>query len=416
MDDEAATNRGRRCSVRVLFVTSAYPASSDDPRGVFVHRLARGLSARGVDIVVVAPGFPGGTSRHTLDGVDVRRASYWIPRWQRLASGLGGIVPNIKERPWLAAQVLPLVAALVSQTLRITPGVDVIHAHWLYPGGLAGLAARRRYRKPLVVTSHGGDLNLARQRGILRRISGRVARTADACVAVSRSLVDEFVSLGVPGERIEFIPYGVTMENGEHRTTVGGGGRLDDFRSFDGFRILYLGSLIPRKSVETLLAAHRELRTRGRNVGTMIVGAGPTLERLQAVVRDGSIECVWFAPTQPPSSVISWMRAADVLALPSLSEGRPNVVLEALATGLPVVASDIPGTRELVEHGKTGFLFPAGSAPALADRLEELLSNQPRRVEMGRKAGEWVVDQGLTTSHIAAKHLALYERLATGNQ
>jgi glycosyltransferase involved in cell wall biosynthesis len=397
--------------MRVLFVTTAYPASGRDPRGIFIHRLAQGLLAEGITIVVVAPGFPGGPPRHVLDGVDIRRVSYWIPRWQHLATGLGGIVPNLRKRPWLVAQVPPLIGSLARGAIRLAPAVDVIHAHWIYPGGLAGVAARRRSGRPLIVTSHGGDLNLAKGRSAVRSVARRVVRGADACVGVSRSLVDDFLSLGVPPQRVAFIPYGVALAASEGQSNGPTDMRLKEFETYDGFRILYLGSLIPRKSVETLLDGHKELVARGHAVGTMIVGAGPRLERLKSIVRSRSLETVWFVPPQPPSAVVRWMEAADVVVLPSLSEGRPNVILEALAAGRPVVASDIPGTRELVESGRTGFLFPAGSARALADRLEQLMSSPSLRLEMSRRAQEWVVAQGLTTTQVVAAYRALYERV-----
>jgi len=397
--------------MRVLFITSSYPAHQDDPRGIFIHRLARGLRREGVQVTVIAPGVPSAPARETLDGVEVERTPYWIRRWQRLATDAGGIVPNLRHRPWLFLQVPPMIAALTRHAFRLAAGFDVIHAHWLYPAGIAGVIAARQWKIPLVVTSHGGDLNLARDWWALRFIIRRICQAADACVGVSRSLCEQLVALGVPSERVRFIPIGVDpqnelpLRNGETSTTV------QLFRAFEGFRLLYVGSLIQRKSVETLLDAHHELQRRGHPVACAIVGAGPDRNRLDQIVRRRSLRNVLFVGAQPPSSVPMWMSAAHLLILPSLSEGRPNVVLEAMMLGLPVVATEIPGTTELVLDRATGLLFPPRDVKKLADCIEELMGNQDLREAIGRRARGRIQAEGITVAQVVRRHIALYEQL-----
>ncbi len=399
--------------MRVLFITSSYPAHHDDPRGIHIHRIARGLCREGEQVTVITPGVPFAPSQEVLDGVEVHRTPYWFHRWQHLAAGLGGIEPNLQQRPWLLLQIPTLIAALSGRALRLAQAFDVIHAHWLYPAGVAGVIAAKLRRVPLVVTSHGGDLNLARHWRILRLLTRRISRAADACVAVSDALCEEFFALGVPSTSVACIPAGVELPNALPSSGGEGSATYQQFESFTGFRLVYVGSLIPRKSVETLLEAHHELERRSHRVASAIVGAGPCKDQLKSAVRERSLRNVFFVEGQSPSSVPRWMSAAQVLVLPSLSEGRPVVVMEAMALGLPTVATDIPGTRELVRDRETGFLFPTRDAKGLADHIEQLLMDERLRQEMGQRGRELIESEGLTTVHVARKHIILYERVCS---
>jgi glycosyltransferase involved in cell wall biosynthesis len=397
--------------MRVLFITSAYPTHRDDARGIFIHRLARELCRKGIQVTVIAPGAPSAPSSETMDGVEIHRAKYWIQRWQHLATDLSGIMPTLKQRPWLLFQVPPLIMSLTWCAVQRARFFDLIHAHWLYPSGIAGIIAAKVRKRPFVVTSHGGDLNLARHSRILTVIARQLSRASDACIGVSRALCEQFRSYGIPEDKSLYIPVGAEVVDNLSGGVVDGCAELREFADFAGLRILYVGSLIPRKSVETLLAAHHELEERGYSVASAIVGPGPQKDRLKSMVKEQSINNVFIVDEQPPSLIPAWMLAAHTLVLPSLSEGQPTVVMEAMALGLPVLATDIPGTQELVHAGKTGFLFPPRDVERLTGCLENFINDEPLRQQMGHQAKEEITHKGLTTPQIARKHIVLYEKL-----
>jgi glycosyltransferase involved in cell wall biosynthesis len=396
--------------MRVLFITSAYPAHRDDARGIFIHRLARELCRQGIQVTVIAPGATSAPSSETMDGVEIHRAKYWIQRWQHLATDLSGIVPTLKQRPWLLFQVPPLIMSLTWCAVQRARFFDLIHAHWLYPSGIAGVIAAKIRKLPFVVTSHGGDLNLARHSRTLTIISRQLSRASDACIGVSRALCEQFRSYGIPEDKSLYIPVGAEVVDNLSGGVVDGCTELRKFADFAGLRILYVGSLIPRKSVETLLAAHHELEDRGYSVASAIVGPGPEKDRLNLMVKEQSINNVFIVDEQPPSFIPAWMLAAHTLVLPSLSEGQPTVVMEAMALGLAVIATDIPGSREMVRSEETGLLFPPQDAKALADCIEILITNEQLRQEMGRRAREYIKTEELTIPQIAHKHLVLYRQ------
>ena len=393
--------------MRILLITSSYPTGPGDARGPFIQVLARALAEQGLEITVLAPGSPGAASREVDGDIRIHRARYWIPRWQGLTVGLGGIAPRLRRRPWLLVQVPFLIASLTRAALRLSRAADLVHAHWLYPAGIAGLAAARRAGIPLVVTSHGGDLNLARRSRLLRALCRAIALRADSCVGVSHAMVEELEALDLPPETVSFIPLGVDV------SSEGAASRAhplqERVRAGEAFKIVYVGSLIPRKSVHTLIDAHLELRARGHDVLTLLIGSGPEESALRKrAPGDGT---VLFAGHQPPASIPDWIALGDVLVLPSRSEGRGLVLVEAMALGVPVVASEIPGPLEMISPGVNGLTFPSGDPVELAARLERLVLEPSFRARLGAQGKQYVLREGLTPEASARRHVELYRSL-----
>jgi glycosyltransferase involved in cell wall biosynthesis len=396
--------------VRILFLTSAYPSHEADPRGIFVHRLARGLVQAGAEVVVVTPAQRGVPREFRLDGVRVAQAPYWIPRWQTLSEGIEGIGPRIRARPWRAFLVPPLVIGMGVSGTRRVDGCDVVHAHWLFPAGIVGAVAAARARVPLVVTARGGDVTLASRSRLLRGVSRWVLRRADAAIGVSGAITEALRSFGAEPLRTHQIPSGLEIPPDPGTPGRSVSPDLDWLRNGASPRLLFVGSLSPRKSVETLIEAHRILEGRGVRPSTALVGTGSQEGALRRAAR--GLENVRFPGAVAPERVPSWMWASDLLILPSLSEGRPNVVGEAMAVGTVVLASDIPGTRELVTDGETGFLFPAGDPVGLADTIQRALSIPPEaRDGLLRAANARLRELGLSIDTVVGRHLDLYRTL-----
>ena len=396
--------------MKVLVITSAFPSKEGDPRGTFIDQLVRAIAEQGMEVTVLAPGAPGAPAAEMWHGVRLHRARYWIDRWQTLATGVSGIVPNLRRRPWLIVQVPLIVASLTWSAVRLARRATLIHAHWVYPAGFAGLVAARVCGIPLILTSHGGDLNLARRSRILRSLAGWLSRSADLCIGVSHATVEEFRRNGVPPGRVRFVPLGVAPGDIPEADRELHDPLLKEFLGQPGLRVVYVGSLIPRKSVITLLEAHAIMQEQGRDVATLVVGAGPSEPALRTFARERRLTRVFFAGSQPPGMVRGWMRGGHVLVLPSRSEGRGLVLAEAMSEGLPVIASDIPGPRELVVPDETGLLFPPGDATELAGCLRRLGDSALRR-RLGAGGRAFITEQGLTVVGSARQHVELYRAL-----
>ena len=403
--------------LRVLWISTAYPADEEDPRGIFIRTMARALVDAGVELTVLAPSGPHTVENEVWEGVRLVRARYWFKRRQGLAVGVSGIAPNLRARPLLLFQLPTLLIALCWHAVRLARETDLVHAHWLYPSGLAGALVALVQRKPFVVSTHGGDLNLADRVPILRLLSRAVVRRASSCVAVSHDLARKLAALGAREDRVHVIAYGVDRSDEVTvPSTVACTAAYRRLASSSSFKILYVGSLIPRKSVDTLLSAVALLQRRGISASTTVVGAGPAEAELRQLATASGLQDVTFVGQQPPAAIVSWMKAADVLVLPSLSEGRPVVVLQAMAAGLPVVASDIPGTRDLVAQDQTGFLFPARSPEGLAECLAKAHDDPEARIRVARAASAAIEAKGLFTDEIARRHIGIYRDVLTADR
>lgn len=256
----------------------------------------------------------------------------------------------------------------------------LIHAHF-GPDGVLALPLAKQLGVPLVTSLRGYDVHrrillgsgrLSWMRYALGR--GRLMREGALFLAVCEALRRRAVTQGFPEKRTLVHYNGVDLA------------RFSAMGSDDGETVLHVGRLVEKKGTALLLHAFAEV-PRGR---LAVIGEGPLrrgLERLAAELGLG--ERVSFLGAQPPGKVAEWMRRAAVLAAPSLAakdgdaEGLPNVVVEAAASGLPVVGSDHEGITEAVADGKSGFIVPEGEAGPLARRLAELLGSASLRQEMG---------------------------------
>lgn len=381
--------------IRVLFVTTAFPTVPNDPRGHHVFSLAQQVARAGAIVTVVAPAAPGSALVEMVGDLEVHRFRYSPLGRERLATGVSGILPNLRARPTLLLQIPPLMIQMARKARALSAEADIVHGHWIYPAGLLSLRAARRSGVPVVVTAHGGDVSRGMKIPGLRRLIKYVGNAVDRILTVSESLADQLVNLGVDSSQIEVLPLGVD----EPRF-----GRKPQPPSARP-KLLFAGSLIPLKDVATLLEAVALIPS--DLVDLEIIGDGPERWRLEDRAKSLKSRVV-FRGSVPPHEVQRAMAASDFLVLPSRSEGRPVVVMEAMAAGLPVIGSDIPGTRELVRDGYTGLLFDVGNPHALAAGIERLATDSELRSHYA-KAGRARFDElGLGGSAAGERYASVY--------
>jgi glycosyltransferase involved in cell wall biosynthesis len=226
----------------------------------------------------------------------------------------------------------------------------------------------REAGRPLVAKVHGSDVNVL-ARGWRARAVAAALNGCQRVICVSQALRERLVELGVSADRLAVIPNGVDdtrfapRERTACRTALGlpPGGKV----------VLFVGNLVPVKGVEQLLAAMR-----GVDAGLVVVGDGPLRAELEALARSLGVDGrVRFAGARPHDEVPQWLGACDLLCLPSWHEGCPNVVLEALACGRPVVGTRTGGVGEHVRDGENGFLVPPGDGAALSAALGRALAS-----------------------------------------
>ncbi|HTE17220.1 MAG TPA: glycosyltransferase, partial [Armatimonadota bacterium] len=252
---------------------------------------------------------------------------------------------------------------------------DVILAAWAYPDAAAAARLADAAGCPLVSMVLGSDINEFAGHPSLRGQIQRALRRSQRVVAVSGALRERVVDLGIAPERVIVQHNGVDGERFAPRDRHEARYRLDLPR--DRRLLCYIGNFVQEKGVTVLVEAmHGLVRSGMREVSLLMVGSGPLEEQLRTRVRALGLEdSVRFCGRRPHNEIPSWMTAADVLCLPSFREGCPNVVLEALASGRPVVASAVGGVPELLDE-RNGVLAPAGDAEALARGMRSAVERQ----------------------------------------
>jgi len=397
---------------RVLFVTTSYPCSPVDRAGPFVHSLARALVRCGIEVEVLAPAFGDARGRTMIDGVAVHRFQFLPARWQTLTMGFGGVPAALKRAPWRLLQLPLMLAVAAAKAIGAAGHADVLHAHWL-PNLLPLIPAGRLRRRPRLVTLWGTDVEWFERSPSLQPAFRALLRGADGVVAINEHMRELFGNGDDAALRL--IPSGVDTdlfhprERTPLRTRLG----VSDVE----LAIVFVGSLIPRKGADLAIEALARMSSTAK---LLLVGEGPEHGRLADLTRRVGVEAqVAFLGSRSLAEVAEIMAAADAFVLPSHYEGRPNVVLEAQASGLAVVASDIPGCRDLVEHGETGLLSAAGDAPALAQAFDQLAKDRSLRHRLGTHAVTSIRDGGLTWDACARRYADFYADLigarATGS-
>jgi glycosyltransferase involved in cell wall biosynthesis len=210
-------------------------------------------------------------------------------------------------------------------------------------------------------------------------ITRQVWSRAGAIVANSQGLHD-LAQKTLPGRRIEIVPNGVDLD-----TFCPAGKGKDDPKKV---RLLFVGRLAGQKGLPYLLQALSRLSPDVQNNTELeIVGSGPDESALKAMTSELKLNgVVKFSGWVPRETIPAHYQEADVFVLPSLDEGLPNVVLEAMGCGNAIVATDIRGNQELVSDGENGLLVPAADSESLAVALEQIIANRKLREQMGRNS------------------------------
>lgn len=387
--------------LRLLVLATTFPARAGDGTPEFVLTLSAALAAAGVEVHAVVPRVPGAPPREVVEGVEVRRVAYFPRRFEGLAHG--AIMANLRAQRWRAAEAPSLVGALAvaarREVRRVRP--HVVHAHWLVPAGLVARGLRRTDGVPYVVTAHGADAFTLRSAPALRAKRAVVAGAA-ATVPVSTAIGEALAPLGPVAPPI---PMGVDVAR--IAAEVGP-------RSPEPGRVLFVGRLVEKKGVDVLLRA----LARVPEAGAVVVGDGPSRSALEALAAElGLGGRARFLGQRDRAGVMAELARAALVALPSQvgaggdQDGTPVVLGEAMAAGVPVVASDLGGLAEHVADGTSGWLVAPGSVDELAGALRAAVAD-PAGAERRAAAARAALSGALDLDSVARRYRAVLEAAA----
>jgi len=359
--------------MRILTFTSLFPNAVRRELGVFVYQRVAGLARRtGHQIQVMAP---------------VPYFPSWLPirRWRMFReipnAGTVGTLPVVYPRYLLSPGIMPLHGFLIflgclreASRLHRRYHFDCIDAHYVYPDGFAAVLLGKVLGIPVFLSARGTDINVFPGFRLIRPMIRWALNQAAGVVAVSAALKELVRSMGVPADKIRVIANGVDAQRFHpvDRATARRELGIPD----DAQMIVSVGSLVPVKSHRLLVLAMAKLAKRNPKLRLYIVGEGQLRANLAAGVKEQNLqECVFLVGGQPNETLKLWYSAADVSCLASLREGMPNVVLESLACGAPVVATHVGGVGEVLFSETLGILVEP-SVEGITAGLERALQRQ----------------------------------------
>jgi len=374
--------------MRITVVTSYFPTSSRPYGGNSAFQTLRLLKPH-ASIAVVCP-----MERYlNIPGLKPARYAPADPHWQ----------PPEFHATYVPCPVIPIVtrpfngwvcARLLLPHVRLTRP-DLILNYWLYPDGYAAVRIGRELGVPVIVGAIGSDIRM-RNDPITVRLVNQTMLQAGAVITVSEELRQQAIARGIPANKV------TAIRNGCDPSVFHPGDRAAAREQLgcdaSSQLIVYAGNLLDTKGLGELMQAFLELAAFRPQLRLAIVGQGPYGEALARRVASAGMEGRVILPGRCDATGIArWMRASDVFCLPSYSEGCPNVVVEALACGRPVVSTNVGGIPELVKE-TCGLLVPPRDAAALRGALDAALSKQWDSAEIARastRSWEAVADETL---------------------
>ena len=392
--------------IRTLLFSTLYPSSARPVHGIFVETRLRELLRTGeVEAKVLAP-VPWFPSTHARWGEWANMAAT-PPRETR--NGIDVLHPRYPVLPKVGMTIAPLLLAVASLSAmrRLAAegfDFDVIDAHYFYPDGVAAAVLARVAGKPLTITARGTDLNLIPQHALPGRMIRWAARRADASIGVCEALVDVLRNWNIDSTRLHVMRNGVDLKRFRPLSQE----QMRRELGVDGAPLLLsVGHLIERKGHHLVIDALQLLSASFPQSRLVIVGSGEERERLMehACKRDVASR-VMFAGPIANDQLARWYSAADLLVLGSSREGWANVLLESMACGTAVVATDIWGTPEVVAP-HVGRLVGERSGTAIAEAVKELLASPPSRVAVRDYA------EGFGWEETSRSQIGLFRQIAS---
>jgi glycosyltransferase involved in cell wall biosynthesis len=367
-------------NLKITLLTTSFPRFQDDSAGVFIYKSATHLSAINCSVNVVAPHDINVQPQEIPKKLAIHHFKYFYPlRFQSFAYK-GGMANRIKNN-WLRVLQFPFfMICFFLKAFRISKDSDIIHSYWSV-AGLIALITKFFRSSPVIFTIWGSDIFFTKI-PVISFFYKIFLRQADAIVCESQDFKNQLNDFGVPEGIISIIGNGIDYNYFKP------GDKIKCRRNLglpkEKLIIMAVGNLILLKGHRFLIEAIPELISNHSNLHFIFVGDGEYRSHLEnQVTKLNILNNVQFVGQQDVSQIPNWLISADIFVHPSLSEGTPNSVIEAMACKLPVIATSVGDIPNIIEDGKDGFLIPPRDSRQLASKLNSLIQNEKLREQFG---------------------------------
>jgi glycosyltransferase involved in cell wall biosynthesis len=408
--------------MRVCTLTHTYPRFQDDINAPFVEHLMEHIARHGADVSVLTAYDPA-WGRTPGDGhtVDLRTYKYIVPDSLHILGYSRTIEGNVRFRkrvmllsPFLFAGAYRAFLKLVREKKP-----DILHAHWLLPNGFIAAQVSKATGVPLLIQTHGSDIFTAEKNPLFRWMARKAGEQASFITAPSPDMIRRMGALGIPTEKIGLTPNAVQADFAENVTAI----EVAALRSSLGIPsdqrvVLAIGRMVQVKGFAYLLEAFKLVAARYPDATLVLAGGGVLYDDMKKLSRDLGIEHRVVMPgAVMRDQVPVYFRMAYMLVVPSIRhesgavDGLPVVVPEAMAAGLPVVASDLSGIPVLIRDGFNGILVPERNSAGLTSAIGRLLDDDQLRKKYGGRSRR-IIREAVNYDAMAGYYIRLYEGIA----
>jgi len=394
--------------MNILVLTSSFPRFKGDYWGPWILDYCQELLKQGENVIVLAPHTANTEKFSNFDSVIVHRFSYWILSKQILAKP-PGIINNLKKYKMAKFQVIPYLFFNLFYGLRLVKKykIDFIICQWTIPSGFIGLLIKKIAKRPVIVSAQGAEFYLSKNR-IFGFFLKYVLRNIDLLIPVSHHMKKLAYNYSQKIKWIEVLPNAVDIDK---FTPIS----KNKFQ-FSGFdpkckKILTVRRLVPEKRIDLLIKSFYKLLNYNLNLQLIIAGDGPEREKLINLAKKFDIsEKVLFLGFVSHDKLNSLYNVADAYVLTSEQEGLSLSLLEALATSIPVISTNIVGNPEVIIHNETGLLFDPGNEDQLTKNLKYLLDNPDKAKLLGKNARKYIISN-YSTDKVIRKLRSLFTQI-----
>ena len=389
--------------IKVLVIGSVYPRYDKDAAVPWLRTSVAHLKKAGVEIQVLAPSYKGLKS-HEIDGTRVNRFRYAPTSWEILTHEEGA-PSKMASRPWLQLLAIPYIISGFFKCIKICRKwkPDIIHAHWPFPHAYIALGAAKLFHIPLVLNFHGAELLLIRKKKWVKPLLKFAIGQAQSIFANSSFTAGKIKA--IRDVDVVWSPYGTTLDERE-------GSGLAPHPVNGKFKVLFVGRHIERKGIRYLIEAAKYLPQDKFEI--RIIGEGDLTGQLKQ--QAAQYPHVLFTGKLPAAELAREYREANVFVLPAIvdhkgdTEGLGVVLIEAMESGLPVIASDVGGIPDVVVDNVSGLLVPEKSPVALADAIKRLAEDPQLTVQLLEGARNRIAEH-FTWDNITRRQIEIYENL-----
>jgi len=399
----------KKHSLRILVLTTTFPRYKNDYTPSFVLELSKEIKNKGHKIIVLAPHHKGAKLFEIMEGIEVFRFPYFLPTGLQRLCYEGGIMRNIKKSLLAKVQVPFFFVSYFYFVYKIIKKykIDVIHSHWIIPSGFIGAFFKKIFKIKHITTAHAIDIYTLEKLPFRRTLIQFIYKNCEFLVCVSSVLKEKIIKIlkeknSTPKDKIIIKPMGTDIKFIDKKD-----------KKDDKFYLLFLGRFVEKKGIEYLIEAMKEIKKENRNIKLLIGGSGPLEKKIKDKVEELNLtDCIEFLGWVPREKIHEVFKIADLLVVPSIvtetgdTEGMPTVIIEAMGAGVPVIATDVGGVKDVIRNYENGIIINQKNPLEIKEKSLEVYKNERLRKKIIHNAK--LTAQNFTWDKIADFYIKLF--------